>query len=353
MASIRVLILSDSRPGHYHLSEGIAAAIARRRAVEIAWCDVRRRGWPGWLLARLVNRDTDPAWILKFVYGLDHAWLPKAGLVLSAGAETLAANICIARLTHTPNIFYGSLRRFRPEDFALVLSSYAQHASHSRIAMTLKPSRLDPDTLPVRAKRPRLGPAEPPRIAGLLIGGDAGAIRYQDTDWKKLLAFIETSHEALGTRWIVSNSRRTAPEVSDALDNWARRREGPIEKFIDVRSSGPGTLFKVFEQAELIVCTDDSSSMVSEAIWARLPVLGVTPERCRFTPEEEGYRSFLIASGWCRSIPIAALTLDQFLSAAGEVTPLSENPLDRLAGLLRERLPELFAKAANGPEKVA
>ena len=347
MASIRVLILSDGRPGHYHLSEGIAAAIARRRAVEIAWCDTRRRGWPGRVLAMLVNRATDPARILQIVYGLDHERLPKAGLVISAGAETLAANICIARLTGTPNIFYGSLRQFHAEDFALVLSSYAGQASHPRVAMALKPSPLDPDTLPSRAGQPRPGPGHPPRIAGLLIGGDAGAIRYRADDWKQLMGFLEASHEAIGTRWIVSNSRRTAPEVSDALQGWARRREGPIEAFIDVRSAGAGTLFKIFEQAELIVCTDDSSSMVSEAVWARCPVLGVTPERCRFTPEEQGYRSFLIESGWYRSLPIAGLAPDRFLSTVGEISPLRENPLDRLAGLLAERLPQVFGGVAE------
>jgi mitochondrial fission protein ELM1 len=343
MASLPVLILSDGRPGHTHLSEGIVAAFARRRPVKIAWCEARRLGWPGRLLAMLVNRDTPAARILSMVYGLDHERVAKAGLIVSAGAETLAANICLARLTGTPNIFYGSLRQFRAEDFALVLSSYPPPAPHPRIAMTLKPSRLDPDTLASRTPQPRPGPGRPPRVAGLLIGGDAGTIRYRDADWKKLLGFLETSHEVLGTRWIVSNSRRTSAEVGDALEGWARRREGPIESFIDVRSAGTDTLLKVFEQAPVIVCTDDSSSMVSEAIWARLPVLGVSPERCRFTPEEEGYRSFLMQRGWYRSVPIAALTPDDFLSRIGEITPMSDNPLDRLADLLADRLPQLFA----------
>jgi mitochondrial fission protein ELM1 len=346
MAFLPVLILSDGRPGHYHLSEGIVAAIARRRPVEIAWCEARRGGWPGRLVAMLVNRDTPSARILRVVYGLDHERVAKAALIVSAGAETLAANICLARLTGTPNIFYGSLRQFRAEDFALVLSSYAPRIPHPRIAMALKPSRLDPDALAKRGPQPRLGPGLPPGLAALLIGGDAGAVRYRDADWKKLLGFLETSHEVLGTRWIVSNSRRTVVEVSDALEGWARRREGPIESFIDVRSAGAGTLLEVFEQAAVVVCTDDSSSMVSEAIWARLPVLGVSPERCRFTPEEEGYRSFLKERGWYRSVPIAGLTPDDFLSKIAEITPMSDNPLDRLADLLADRLPQLFAGGA-------
>ncbi len=348
MSPLRILILSDGRPGHYHLSEGIAAAIGRRRATEIIRTDVRRRG-PGRLAAMLVNRGTPPARVLSLIHGLDHQRVPKVDLIVSAGAETLAANISLAKLTGALNIFYGSLRQFRGEDFSLVLSSYAQHASHPRVAVALKPSPLDPDTLRLQGRQSRPGPDRPPGIAGLLIGGDAGGISYRGSDWKKLLGFLEVSHETLGMRWVVSNSRRTAPEVSDALTGWARRREGPIEAFIDVRGAGSGTLAQVFEQAEMVLVTDDSSSMVSEAIWVRRPVLGVAPERCRFTPEEQGYRTFLAERGWYRSLPIAALTPDQVLATISEVVPLAENPLDRLAGLLSERLPQLFAEGVKQP----
>ena len=89
--------------------------------------------------------------------------------------------------------------------------------------------------------------------------------------------------------------------------------------------------------------------MVSEAIWVRRPVLGVAPEHCRFTPEEQGYRAFLAERGWYRSLPIAALTPDQVLSTISEVMPLKENPLDLLAALLAERLPQLFAEAVTQP----
>jgi len=346
MASLPILILSDGRPGHYHLSEGIAAAIARRRPVAIAWCEARRRAWSGRLLALLVNRQFSPARILGTVFGIDPGRIAKPKLIISAGAETLAANICLARLTGAVNIFYGSLRQFRPDDFALVLSSYAHGPSHPRVAAALKPSKLDPDRLARTGDRPP-GPGRPPRLGGLLIGGDAGPIRYGEADWKKLFGFLEASHEALGTRWIVSNSRRTAPEVSDAVQGWARRREGPIESFIDVRRAGAGSLVDVFVRAQAVLCTDDSSSMVSEAIWARLPVLGVRPQQCRFTPEEEGYRRFLSDNGWYRTEPIAALTPALFLARIGEVSPMTDNPLDRLAGLLAERLPQLFDDGAG------
>ncbi len=81
-----------------------------------------------------------------------------------------------------------------------------------------------------------------------------------------------------------------------------------VARFIDYRSAGPGTLPEVFASAEVIVCTEDLSTMISEAVSARLPVIGVAPAAHRFTDEEEAYREFLIRNGWCRVLPIAALT---------------------------------------------
>jgi hypothetical protein len=82
--------------------------------------------------------------------------------------------------------------------------------------------------------------------------------------------------------------------------------------------------------------------MLSEAVCARLPVVGVAPAEHDFKEEEREYRALMTAEGWCRSVPLATLTPDSFLAALAEVRPLAENHLDRLAAALTERLPELF-----------
>jgi len=100
---------------------------------------------------------------------------------------------------------------------------------------------------------------------------------------------------------------------------------------------------QVFSEAEVIVSTEDSSTMISEAVSARLPVVGAAPSAHRFTDEEQEYRDFLIRNNWCRVLPIAALTPDAFARALSEIEPLQENPLDALAAKLKQRLPQLFA----------
>ena len=147
--------------------------------------------------------------------------------------------------------------------------------------------------------------------------------------------------QAWGTRWLVSTSRRTPDHVADKVAALAKD-ESAIARFIDYRTAGPGTLPEIFGKAEMIVCTEDSSTMVSEAVSARLPVIGVAPESHRFTDEESAYRAFLVRNNWCRVLPIAALTPETFAAALAEIEPIKQNPLDALAAKLKERLPALF-----------
>ena len=48
--------------------------------------------------------------------------------------------------------------------------------------------------------------------------------------------------------------------------------------------------------------------MISEAVCAGLPVVGVAPRRHSFDDEERGYRDFMRDNGWSRSLLLAELT---------------------------------------------
>lgn len=345
MGMMHILHLSDGRPGHYHLAEGVIAAIGRIADCRVTKLAIRRRGLiPGRLLRFMLDRaGLAPARVLQLGYGVDAAALGHADLVISAGGETLPANAAAARYLAAPNIFVGSLRGIGAGNFSLVVSSYARHANLPRHLATLKPSAVDPAAIGRPEEVPVFGPANPPALAGLLIGGDSGLFKYRQAEWERLLEFAREVSAAWGTRWLVSTSRRTPRAVAEAVFALARDKS-VVADFLDYKLAGPGSLTKIFGRADAILCTEDSSTMISEAAWARLPVVGVAPAHHAFKPEEAEYRRLLTGNGWCRFLPIARLNVKRFGEALEEVRPLAGNPLDALAEELRQRLPELFAE---------
>jgi mitochondrial fission protein ELM1 len=345
LTPLRIIFLADTRPGHYHLAQGVIAAIAHLRPVEVTRVEVKRK-WivpTRWLRARINAKTFFPPRMLRMSYRIDAYALPKADLVVSAGGETLVPNICVNRFLGIPSIFCGALLRgLGPENFSLVISSYERDATSPRHLVVLKPSAVDPDKLGRPAVVPRYGPDLHPRLAGLLIGGNAGPFRYKVEEWDRLLTFAAEVSRAWGTQWLVSTSRRTSASVADKIAALAKDNR-LIARFIDYRTAGAGTLPEIFGKADVIVCTEDSSTMISEAVTARLPVVGVAPGAHRFTDDEQEYRDFMIANGWCRALPIAELTPQTFARALSEIEPLRDNPLDALAAKLKERLPQLFS----------
>lgn len=343
MAALRILHLSDGRPGHYHLSEGVIAAIGRARQTDVRTLPVqRRRLVPGRVLRMALGAsEISPAALLGLGYGLSREQLGEADLVVSAGGETLPANVVAARTLEAPNIFVGSLRGVDPRRFSLIVTSYERHAGLPRHLVTLKPCGIDPDALSRPVAPGGFGAGDWPRLAGLLLGGNSGLFNYAPEEWRALLNFARAVSRAWGTRWLLSTSRRTPPPVAETAFDLAKDKD-VVADFIDYRLAGPGTLPKLFGRSDVVVCTEDSSTMISEAVWARLPVVGVSPAQHAFKPEEMEYRQTMLANNWCRFLPITELSVDRFAAALAEIVPLRDNPLDRLARDIQARLPEIF-----------
>jgi mitochondrial fission protein ELM1 len=340
---LTALLIADSKPGHYHQSEGVIAAIARVRPVTTLRLAVRRRFFlPTRTLLELVNRGVSAALILRMGYGIDPSRLPKADVVVSAGGETLAANAAAAKLLGAANIFCGRLRRLAPEHVRLVIVTLERLAEPPNHLVSLPPSPIDLGPAH-KGQAVRFGRARPPTRVGVLIGGNSGAFRYRREDWLRLTAFLREAHRSHGMRWLVATSRRSAHFIADALAAMAQTREGGLETFVDFRSAGAGTLPGIFAAAQAILCTDDSTTMISEAIGARLPVVSVLPVLSALEAREAEYRQLLAREGWYRSLPLSRLTPDTFLAALEEISPRTGSQLDELAAAMSRRLPELFA----------
>jgi mitochondrial fission protein ELM1 len=345
MDPLRVYLVSDDYPGHFNFAHGVLAAMQRVRPIQLLQ-ERSVRGLVSYRMravrplvysGRLAQRIA-----LKFGYGIDIADIPDVDLIVSGGGDTLAANVALARLTGKPNVFCGSLRAgFNLDQFSLVVTSYEEAVDHPRHIGTLKPSVYGPELFN-RPKQPVIyGSANPPKLAGMLVGGDSGRFRYKRAEWEQFLAFARTLNAAWGTRWLISTSRRTPNYLADAIAEMAKDKS-LVEHFIDFRVAGPGTLLPIFERAEIMLCSSDSSSMVSEAIAVHLPVIGTLPVGYTFKPQEARYRVMMEEKGWARFIPLSELTVERFSKELGEVQPPSENHLDHLADQIRRKLPSLF-----------
>lgn len=322
---LRIALLSDGRPGHFRQSEGIVAALARRRAVEVT--RVELRSWaPRAAIGRLWTMLPDPLF-LRLVHGLDAAHV-AADLIVSAGAATLGANAALAGTLGARNVFAGSTRMVEAGRISLVLTPYAKDGGQPNTAFELKPSPIDPDTLPpVRAWRP-----DRPALS-LLLGGATAQVRWRSEDWQALARLVRSVADGWSARCTIVSSRRTPDAAYAALKPLARHA---AIRFVDYRDAGVGSIAPTMA-ADALLVTSDSLSMISEAVAAKRPVVVLEPRRTLPTDDAAAIRD-LAASGRLATASLAEATAGSLDAHVRALTPMRQNHLDLLADTLVRRL---------------
>ena len=342
---LRVLFLSDTYPGHHNFADGVLAAIKLLRPVEPIV--VRSRAAPNirMRMVRPMTRGNRTALRAALVlgYGINPSRLPDVELVLSGGGETLAANVAAARLLAASNIFCGSVRGgVEADQFSLVVNSYDEDDGPPNHISTLKPSVFGSEHFNRPHPYVPFSGDRKPALAGLLLGGDSGYFRYRFSEWADLRDRIVRISKATGIRWIISTSRRTPSKVAELFVSLAKDNE-IVDHLIDFRTAGPGSLFDLFDRSEVVVCTADSSSMLSEAIAVRLPVVSLYPEQYGFKPPEAAYRDKIKSLNWARYAAITELDEITLFRCLAEIIPRETDHLTELSNSIREKMPELFS----------
>lgn len=328
---MRILILSDGRPGHYRQSEAIAAAIARKRPVELVRVEARLAKFIPRALSPRLARVLPPSAYLVAAHGLSEKDFPPCDLVVSAGAVTFGANIALARLRGVPNVIAGSLRGLDPHDVSLTLLPYARARALPNHACLIKPAAIDPDALP--RPRPWSGfSAAGDKSLGVLVGGATANADFRDEDWETLARLLGQCADAPGVSLRIATSPRTPPAAYAALEQLGAREN---VKFIDFRIAGPGSAGPVYECDAMLV-TSDSMSMMTEAVAAQRPAIALRPAHTAPNADDEAVET-LVKDDYLRVVALQGASPQTLDEAFAQIAPMRENHLDVLAETVLSR----------------
>lgn len=161
-----------------------------------------------------------------------------------------------------------------------------------------------------------------PRTA-LLLGGGSAHARFDRAEFEALASQLDAALGREGGSVLATTSRRTSPEVTQALHHRYQATPGMIWS-ADTETANPYA--GVLAWADRIVCSPDSVNMVSEACATRAPVFVFDPQSVSGRPRR--FLDSLLAQERIRPMDT------QLASFA--VEPLRETA--RVAALIKERL---------------
>ena len=291
---MKVIILSDNKPGHYKQSLGIVEKLPES---ETEWLTIEfRRKWRDNLLRvfmcifggmplPLSLIHTLLRWSLTSESYSTLTHLHTADIILSTGSSVAAVNLLLGRLLGAKTV---TCRRPSPlgvRNFDLaILPMFSWHGKGHKdnICQTVGvPNRISPDTLNIKRKQliRKLNLPDCPRI-GLLIGGTDRYETITAADAEHLRAICEAVATEMKVQLLVTTSRRTPTEVTAHLTSTVKHSTWcPLFIEPDTPSELTDPYQAILALSDLLIVTADSFTMVCEAASSGRPVIVLTLSR--------------------------------------------------------------------------
>ena len=282
----QIWIVSEGSPGHVSQSVGLAEALGATEPVHLERLECRPR--LGGFARRLVQRWMGnkgkplPGWLLSRA-GLDAATLPpgKPDLIVSSGGKSVFVARTLAVRYGAPYVFLGERKPYPSAWFHTAFTPSAFETGENDVAIDMIPTQV------TRAKVEQAAaewPERPPgKLWAALIGGASVSHRYTPDDWRAMALAMNAIAHREGIRWLVTTSRRTGAEV----ETWLRETLDPsvVAEAVWWSERPEKKMSRYLGAAERLLVTQDSVTMVSEAIDSGRPTIGVRPGETRFSPQ--------------------------------------------------------------------
>ena len=266
-----IWILSDGLAGHYNQSVGISNALQPRMNCEPHTIHIHLKFKFLRFLMRIIANKLPLLLnkkVFNFFYTHDAPSDQKPTLIISAGGNTLFANIALGKEYSATNVFSGTLKGYEKSRLSKVFTVTPLNNVKNNVVLDLPPANTQTST--------NSEAIEQQPYYALLIGGDGAGYKYTEDDWKQLAQAMKTIAERDKITWKVTTSRRTG-EIAETQLKTHLKEEIATEAIWF--STNPQKVVKRFlNESQIIFCTEDSLTMVSEAIYAHKPVVTLQPK---------------------------------------------------------------------------
>ncbi|MBI4115564.1 MAG: mitochondrial fission ELM1 family protein [Candidatus Omnitrophica bacterium] len=353
----RILILSDEKTGHIKQSEALVKQMVQAgmdktppyeiltEKIEVEFRSSRKkRLFPYFALLFIPWAQGRLSWLRFFLSKESAERLERAtpDIVVSAGASLVPLNLCVAR----ENLAKSSVLMKPSFPFNLFRYDLALIPAHDQGLMPRGSFRtqgalsdIDEKSLNQAKEVFSHSIPNPERVRlSLFLGGETRDFKLSLSDIENLLAEIERSSEKLRGDYLITTSRRTPDEVSQFLKTRLENRGRCQSCVIATKDKRPEVVPGMMALADYLIVTEDSLSMISEALSSGKNVIVVKMRQNGLSKKHYRFQE-LLKKEW--GIPVVeAKRLSEVIGREGDQAISQYREHERAK--IRERLENLF-----------
>ena len=329
-----IWIISEGSPGHISQSVGLAESLAALIPLQTITIKGRAkvRGWLRPAIRWFMGTNGRPLkdFALNKIADIE---IPSGALppdvIISSGGKSVFAAKTLAERYEVPYVFIGEHKPYPAKWFHTIISPVPGESCSHSIDIELIPT-------PVATQSVQKTETNEKGLWCMIIGGTSRSHRFNDTDWKAIAEGMNRLSKRENIRWLLTTSRRTGPEAE-------RQLKSTLEQSVLVDaiwwSEYPRReLYDFMGRAEIQFVTQDSVTMVSEAVSIGKPVVVIAPIQLKF-PRDSFLPAYFARLESNHRIARVVSTNIQDIDINGlEFCPLMGNNLHLMADELIKRL---------------
>jgi mitochondrial fission protein ELM1 len=281
---MNVLVIKDDKPGHYNQTEGLILQLKEVYTevnIEYIEIEIKSKLLRKFLRVLLNNftsffQKKKNLHYLSFFYKSFKLPENKPDLVLSTGGNTSNFNVWITKAYNCKNILNGALRGLKEELFTYI-TTVVDLGYKNQIILDVAPSIITTkklyDSSQEFINEKKIDTTK--TYYSLLIGGNGSGYSYDNEFFDDLINFVKKISLEQNISWLITTSRRTPLENEIKLQ---KELENHSSYFVAYNLKEEKVLLPFFALSKKIFVTEESASMISEAISSCKPVFTIKPK---------------------------------------------------------------------------
>ena len=284
---IRICHLSEGVAGHDGQVFGVIKTLrdagydVSTKTVSVRWKIHFLRG-----LLRLLSRklSKSPNFIARklILFCYKFASVNEVDVIISGGANLAPLNLAISKTLKVKNIHLSTPRDWKISDFSAYITMSKVSTSPSNLVPEIVPNQFDPKTCKdLGTKFIYEKGIEGIKFSLLVLGGDGIGYTYTKKEWIEILDNFSSYCESKESSPLFITSRRTPKEIEDLI----KHRHDVSMSVLFHSEKERGKFDHLLYIADDIFVTEDSSTMISEAVSSGKKVASIFPQNIK-APEK-------------------------------------------------------------------